>query len=87
MGFIVRKTDDLNTNERMAAFYKKELRSSHILDKAKKQKHYGTKFYRKFVSFDFPGARRYERMRAIVSFAYRNNKKKYNTLSQLGKVI
>lgn len=87
MGFIVWRTDDLNTNERMAAFYKKELRSSHILDKAKKQKLYGTKHYRKFVSYDFPGSKRYRRMRAIVSHAYRNNKKKYNTLSQLGKVI
>jgi len=86
MWFTVRRTWDLSTNERMASFYKKELRSSHILDKAKKQKHYGTKWYRKFVSYDFPSARRYKRMKAIVSNAYRTNKKKYNTLAQLGKI-
>ncbi|MCX6822784.1 MAG: hypothetical protein NTX91_02180 [candidate division SR1 bacterium] len=87
MGFTVWRTGDLNTNERMVSFYKKELRSSHILDKAKKQKHYNTKWYRKFVSFKFPGARRYERLKAIVSNAYRKNKKKYNTLAQLGKIV
>ncbi|MCF7834728.1 hypothetical protein K9M48_01595 [Candidatus Gracilibacteria bacterium] len=87
MGFTIRRTGDLNTNERMIAFYKKELRSSHILDKAKKQKHYGTKRYRKFVEFDFPSSRRYKRMKAIVSSTYRKNKKKYNTLAQLGKIV
>lgn len=87
MGFTIRRTTDLNTNERMVSFYKKELRASHTLDKAKKQKFYGTKWYRKFVSYDFPSARRYQRIRAIVSNAYRKNKKKYNTLAQLGKVI
>lgn len=87
MWFIVRRTWDLNTNERMIAFYKKELRASHILDKAKKQKHYNTKWYRKFVSFEFPSARRYKRIKAIVSASYRKNKKKYNTLAQLGKIV
>ncbi len=87
MGFTVRKTWDLNTNERLISFYKKELWSSHILDKAKKQKHYGTKWYRKFVDFDFPSARRYKRIKALVSGAYRKNKKKYNTLAQLGKIV
>ena len=53
MWFTVRRTWDLTTNERMISFYKKELRSSHILEKAKKQKHYGTKRYRKFVAYDF----------------------------------
>ncbi|HKL44356.1 MAG TPA: hypothetical protein VJ892_03695 [Candidatus Absconditabacterales bacterium] len=86
MGFTVRRTGDLSTNERMISFYKKELRSSHILDKAKKQRHYGTKWYRKFVSYDFPSSRRYKRIKAIVSSAYRTNKKKYNTLAQLGKI-
>lgn len=86
MGFVVYRTGDLNTNERMVAFYKKELRSSYILDRAKKQKHYNTKWYRKFVSYRFPSARRYKRMNAIVSDAYRKNKKKYNTLAQLGKI-
>jgi hypothetical protein len=71
----------------MVSFYKKELRSSHILDKAKKQKHYGTKWYRKAIEHDFPSARRYKRVRAIVSSAYRKNKKKFNTLAQLGKIV
>lgn len=87
MWFTTRRTGDLNTNERLIAFYKKELWSSHILEKAKKQKHYGTKWYRKFVSYDFPSARRYKRIKAIVSNAYRTNKKKYNTLAQLGKIV
>ena len=87
MWFVIYRTGDLSTNERMASFYKKELWASQILDRAKKQKYYGTKWYRKFVSYDFPGKRRYQRMKAIVSNAYRTNKKKYNTLSQLGKIM
>ncbi len=87
MWFTIRRSGDLNTNERMISFYKKELWASHILDKAKKQKHYGTKWYRKTVSYDFPSARRYKRIKAIVSSAYRRNKKKYNTLAQLGKIV
>ncbi len=87
MGFTIYRTGDLNTNERMIAFYKKELWSSHILDKAKKQKHYGTKWYRKFIEYKFPSARRYQRLRAMVSFAYKRNKAKYNTLAQLGKIV
>lgn len=87
MWFTIWRAGDLNSNERMISFYKKELWASHIIDKGRKQRHYGTKWYRKFVSFKFPGARRYERIRALVSHAYRVNKKKYNTLSQLGKVI
>ena len=71
----------------MVSFYKKELWASQVLDRAKKQRHYGTKWYRKFVSYDFPSSRRYKRIRAIVSDAYRQNKKKYNTLSQLGKIM
>ena len=87
MWFTVWRAGDLNTNERMISFYKKELRSSHILDIAKKQKTYGTKHYRKTVSYDFPSSRRYKRMRAIVSDSYRKNKKKYNTLAQLGNIV
>jgi len=87
MWFVVWRTWDLNTNERMVSFYKKELRSSHILDKAKKQKHYGTKWFRKTQEYDFPSARRYKRVRAIVSSAYRKSKKKFNTLAQLGKIV
>lgn len=67
----------------MVSFFKKELRASHILVTAKLQKMYNTKHYRKFVSFRFPGAKRYQRMRAIVSDAYRSQKKKYHTLSEL----
>jgi hypothetical protein len=36
MWFIIRRAGDLNTNERVISFYKKELWASHILDKAKK---------------------------------------------------
>ncbi len=87
MGFVIWRNDDLNTNERMISFYKKELWASHILDKAKKQRFYGTKWYRKFVSYNFPSARRYKRIKAIVSNSYRKNKKKYSVLAQLGKVM
>ncbi len=87
MWFVVYKTDDLNSNERMISFFKKELYNSHIIEKAKKQKHYGTKHYRKTVSYNFPSAHRYVRLRALVSDAYRKNKKKYHTLSQLWKVL
>lgn len=84
MGFTVHKTGDLNTNERLIAFYKKELRSSHTLDVAKQQQYYGTKWYRKFVDYRFPSARRYKRMKAIVSSSYKKLKNKYSTLAQLG---
>jgi len=87
MWFTIRRSGDLNTNERVVSFYKKELWASHILDKAKKNKHYGTKWFRKTQSFDFPSARRYKRIKAIVSSSYRSNKKKYNTLAQLGKIV
>jgi len=87
MGFTVYRTGDLNTNERLIAFYKKELWASHILDRAKKQRHYGTKWYRRMVEFRFPSARRYRRIRAIVSDAYRTLRRKYTTLAQLWKKI
>ncbi|MEF2175508.1 MAG: hypothetical protein V3575_03455 [Candidatus Absconditabacteria bacterium] len=87
MGFTIYRTGDLNTNERMIAFYKKELWASHIVDTAKKQKHYGTKWYRKFVEFKFPSARRYQRIRAIVSNAYKTTKQKYSLIAQLGKKL
>jgi hypothetical protein len=77
----------LNTNERLIAFYKKELWASHILDTAKKQQHYKTKWFRKFVEYDFPGARRYKRMKAIVSASYKKNKTKFGMLSRLGLKI
>lgn len=87
MWFIIYRTDDLNTNERIISLYKKELYASHIINVAKKQKHYGTKWYRKNVSMDFPSSRRYKRMKALVTDAYKKNRKKYDLLTQLGKVI
>lgn len=58
-----------------------------MLDTAKKQKHYGTKRYRKFVEYRFPSARRYKRTRALVSLAYKKSKAKYAMLAQLGKIV
>ncbi len=87
MWFTIWRVWDLNTNERLISFYKKELWSSHLLDRAKKQKHYNTKWYRKFVDYRFPSARRYQRIRAIISNAYKKNKAKYWLLAQLGKRI
>lgn len=87
MWFTVYRTGDLNNNERIISFFKKELYTSHLINKAKKQRHYGTKFYRKTVAYNFPAARKYVRLRALVSDAYRKNKKKYSTLAQLGKVL
>lgn len=87
MWFTIYRTWDLSTNERLIAFYKKELWASHILDRAKRQEHYWTKWYRKFVEYKFPSARRYKRMKAIVSNAYRTNKDKYWMLSRLWKRI
>ncbi|MDP2670139.1 MAG: hypothetical protein Q8O99_04085 [bacterium] len=66
----------MNTNERLIAFYKKELVASHTIDTAKKQRHYKTKWYRKMVEQRFPSSRRYIRMRAIVSSTYRKLKYK-----------
>ena len=87
MGFTVYAKGDLVNNERLIAFYKNELWSSHIVDRAKEQKHYGTRRYRRFVSYDFPSARRYERMKAIVSDTYRKYKKKYSQLVEYGMKI
>ncbi len=87
MGFTIWRAGDLQTNERMIAFYKKELRASHVLDRAKKQQHYGTKWYRRQVEYRFPSARRYKRIRALVSNAYKTLKKKYSTMVQLWKRI
>jgi len=86
MWFTIRKTADLNNNERMIAFYKKEFQSSQIGIYAKKQKHYNTKWYRKNVSRDVPSSRRYFRMRALVSSMFKKNQKKYDLLVQLGKL-
>jgi len=87
MGFTVYRTGDINTNERLIAFYKKELWASHILDRAKKQMHYWTKWYRRAVEYRFPSARRYKRIKAIISHHYINLRNKYNILAQLWKRI
>lgn len=87
MAFTVWKTDELNSNERLISFYKKELRSSHIVEKAKQQKHYNTKRYRKNVSFNFPWFKRYQRIKAIVWGNYKKIKKKYNILAKLWKLV
>lgn len=86
MAFTIYKAGDLISNERIIQYYKRELQLSHIIDIAKKQKHYGTKWYRKTVSYDFPSARRYIRLRALVKNAYKKNNQKYNMMIQLGKV-
>ncbi|MCS6983083.1 MAG: hypothetical protein NZL83_02725 [Candidatus Absconditabacterales bacterium] len=86
MGFTVYQTPDLNTNEKMIAFYKKELFASHIIQKAKQMKHYGTKWYRKSVSYDFPSSRRYQRMRAIVSNHYKTTRKRASIVAWMGKI-
>jgi hypothetical protein len=87
MWFTIYRTWDLNTNERMIAFYKKELWASDILVKAKNMVHYWTKWYRKFVEYRFPSARRYKRIRALVSNAYKRNKTQYALIAQLWKRI
>ena len=87
MVFTVRKTEELNTNERLIAYYKKEMHSSHVLDKWRKQNHYNTKRYRKNVSYKFPSKWRYQKMKAIISQSFKSTKKKYNTLTQLWKVV
>lgn len=87
MWFIVWKAWDLSTNERIISFYKKELWSSHVLDKAKKLFFYWTKHYRKTIKHNFPSDRRYKRIKSLVSNAYRKNKEKYTMLSRLWKKI
>lgn len=87
MAFTVWRTHDLNTNEKIISFYKKELYTSHIINKAKEQQHYNTKWYRKYVTYDVPSKRRYVRIRSLVGHMFRSAKRKYTTLAQLGKVF
>lgn len=82
MWFTVYRAWDLNTNERIIAFYKKELWASHILDTAKLQQIYGTKAYRR-IRFRNPWGRNKARIKALVSNAYRSMKKEYGTKAQL----
>ncbi len=86
MGFTVYRTGELNTNERLIAFYKKELWASHIIDTAKLQRMYWTKAYRR-LKFKNPSARIKRRIRALVSYNYKKLKKQYNTKAQLGAKI
>jgi hypothetical protein len=39
------------------------------------------------VEYRFPSARRYKRVRAMVSNAYKRTKSKYAMLAQLGKIV
>ena len=87
MWFVIHRVEDLNSNEKIIQYYKKELQLSHTVSIAKKLVHYGTKWYRKNVSYDFPSARRYIRLRALVRNAYKQNRQKCNTLVQLGKIV
>ncbi len=87
MWFTIYRAGELNTNERMIAFYKREMQLSRTVDTAKKQKHYGTKWYRKTVKLDVPSKRRYSRLKALVSNQYLQNHKKYNLLTLLWKMM
>lgn len=82
MWFVIYRTWELNTNERMISFYKKELWSSDIIETRKLQNHYGTKYYRR-IKFKNPGWKLKRRIKALVSNAYRTNRKEYEIKSQL----
>ena len=86
MWFVVWKTWDLNTNERLVSFYKKELWSSWILWTSKLQKHYGTKYYRR-MKFKNPSGRLKRRVKALISNAYRTKRKEYDIKAKLGAKI
>ena len=86
MGFTVYRAGDLNTNERLISFYKKELWASGIIETRKLQNHYGTKYYRR-VKFKNPSGRLKRRIKALVSHAYRTKRKEYETKAQLGARI
>ena len=86
MWFVVWRTWDLNTNERLVSFYKKELWASGIIDTCKLQKHYGTKHYRR-VKFQNPSGRLKRRIKALVSNAYKTKRKEYDIKAQLGARI
>ena len=86
MWFVVWRAWDLNTNERMVSFYKKELWASGIIETRKLQNHYGTKYYRR-LKFKNPSGRLKRRIKALVSHAYRTKRKEYETKAQLGARI
>lgn len=86
MWYVIYRTWDLSTNDRIIAYYKKELRTSHIIDNAKVQMHYGTKEYRK-LKFKQPSWKVKRRIKALVSNAYKNFKKEYGMKVQLGAKI
>ncbi len=86
MWFVIYRAWDLNTNERMVSFFKKELWASGIIETRKLQNHYGTKYYRR-LKFKNPGGRLKRRIKALVSNAYRNKRKEYDIKAQLGARI
>lgn len=86
MWFTIWRTWDLNTNERMISFYKKELWVSGIIETRKLQNHYLTKFYRR-AKFKNPSGRLKRRIKALVSNAYKTKRKEYEIKAQLGARI
>jgi len=82
MWFVIHRAWDLNTNERLISFYKKELWSSGIIETRKLQNHYGTKYYRR-MKFKNPWGKIKRRLKALVSTAYRTKRKEYDTKTQL----
>lgn len=86
MWFVVWRTWDLNTNERLISFYKKELWASWIIETNKTQKHYGTKYYRR-LKFKNPSGRLKRRIKALISNSYRTKRKEYEVKAKLGAKI
>lgn len=86
MWFVVWRTWDLNTNERLISFYKKELWASNIIETSKLQKHYGTKYYRR-IKFKNPSGRLKRRIKALISNAYRTKRSEYDIKAKLGSKI
>lgn len=82
MWFVVWRTWDLNTNERLVSFYKKELWSSGIVETKKLQKHYWTKYYRR-VKFKNPSGRLKRRVKALISNSYRTKRNEYDIKAKL----
>ncbi len=83
MWFVIHRAWDLNTNERLISFYKKELWSSWIIEARKLQNHYGTKFYRRSKFKNPRGWKAKRRLKALVSTAYRLKRKEYDVKTQL----
>lgn len=86
MWFVIWRAWDLNTNERLVSFYKKELWVSWIVDTRKRQKHYGTKYYNR-MKFRNPSWRLKRRVKALISNAYRQKRNEYDIKAKLGAKI